>query len=265
MERLTQKQKQKILLDIAIEVQNISKKHGFPFFMLGGTMLGAIRHKGFIPWDDDMDFGVMYENYFQLINILKKELPKRYNCLYYEDNSPVRTFFFKVEDSYTILDDPCINLPLNKKIGLSIDVFPIVSCDEKNAIKLAKIIKKILNKERLRTIPLNASIIKKITKKIINIFNFGNNLKEKRKIKKILDNIQKGNMCCNIVSPQFSNIIWEKEIFYNLDKYDFEGIKFLGPKDYNKYLSTCYKNYMQLPPEEKRKIHGNDVFFKSKI
>ena len=96
MKQISLKESQSILLEMAKVVRDIASQHGIPLFMVGGTMLGAIRHKGFIPWDDDMDFGVTYDHYFELINLLKAELPERYRCLYYEDNSPVKSFFFKV-------------------------------------------------------------------------------------------------------------------------------------------------------------------------
>ena len=66
------------VLAIAKEFDKICTRHQIPYYMLGGTMLGAIRHKGFIPWDDDMDFGVPIAYYDQLEEILKEELPSNY-------------------------------------------------------------------------------------------------------------------------------------------------------------------------------------------
>ena len=69
-----------ILLDIAKAFTKVCDENNIPYYMLGGTMLGAVRHKGFIPWDDDMDFGVPREYYDLLINVLEKELPSPYRC-----------------------------------------------------------------------------------------------------------------------------------------------------------------------------------------
>jgi len=249
-----------MLLDLARVVRDIANQHKIPFFMVGGTMLGAIRHKGFIPWDDDMDFGVTYDHYFELIKILKTELPERYRCLYYEDDSPVKSFFFKVEDTLTVVDDPCVDLPLANKLGLSIDIFPIVSCTEEQGGEMTERIQKILKKGKMRVIPQNASWKKKMAKKIIVFFIGNNNLKEKRKIKKILDSVPAGDKYCNVSSPQFWRIIWPKSTFDELEEFPFADTYFLGPKDFDVYLSRCYKKYMELPPENKRRTHLLNTF-----
>ena len=75
MKKMTLDEIHLTLLDIAKEFDRICVKHNIPYYMIGGTMLGAVRHKGFIPWDDDMDFGVPVEYYEELQRILDKELP----------------------------------------------------------------------------------------------------------------------------------------------------------------------------------------------
>lgn len=262
MKQISLKESQSILLELAKVVRDIASRHGIPFFMVGGTMLGAIRHKGFIPWDDDMDFGVTYDHYFELINILKAELPERYRCLYYEDNSPVKSFFFKVEDTKTIVDDPCINLPLANKLGLSIDIFPIVNCTEEQGENMTAEVQKILKKGKMRVIPQNASWSKKFAKTVLVFLGGGDNLTEKRKVKKLLDSVPPGDRYCNVSSPQFWRIIWPKSTFDELEKFPFEDTCFWGPKDYDAYLSRCYKKYMELPPENKRRTHLLETYVK---
>ena len=262
MEQINLKQSQQILLNIAKEVCLIGERHNIPIFMVGGTMLGAIRHKGFIPWDDDMDFGVTYDHFFELIDILKRELPSNLRCLCYEDNSPVHSFFFKVENSNTVVDDPCYNLPLEKKIGLSIDIFPIVSCSDENGAEMTEKVQKILRKGKMRVVPQNASWAKRFTKKILVFLGGGNNLKEKRKVKELLDSVHSGNKYCNVSSPQFWQILWPSSIFDELEYYSFDDTCFLGSKDYDKYLSMCYKNYMAIPPKNKRRSHFLNAYLR---
>lgn len=252
---------QKKLKDLAIIVRDICVRHNIPFFMVGGTMLGAIRHKGFIPWDDDMDFGVTYEHYFELIEILKKELPRGYHCLWYGDDSPLCSFFFKVEDTKTVIDDPCINQPLEKKLGLSIDIFPIISCNEKDGTEMThKVYREWMTNRKVNTIPSNAKWYIKVIKHFLKLVHPHNSFRSNNRIKAILDSVVSGNKYINVVSPQFWKVVWPKETFSELESYSFEDTSFLGPKNYDAYLSRCYKNYMQLPPKENRRVHASNTY-----
>ena len=95
MERIDIEEVHSRVLAIAKEFDRICTLHGIPYYMIGGTMLGAIRHKGFIPWDDDMDFGVPIEHYQELINILEKELPYPFRCCTYKNHPAVLFNFLK--------------------------------------------------------------------------------------------------------------------------------------------------------------------------
>lgn len=72
---ITVRDVQMVLLDMAKDIDEICQRNNIPYFLNGGSALGAVRHKGFIPWDDDFDIGMMYEDYVRFIKVLKKELP----------------------------------------------------------------------------------------------------------------------------------------------------------------------------------------------
>ena len=114
-----------ILLGIASAFTKICDRHGIPYFMLGGTMLGAVRHKGFIPWDDDMDFSIPRPYYQLAIDCLQKELPHPYRCCTYKNNPAIRYCFFKVDDFSTLIVDNRLPLPMDQHLGLNLDVFPL--------------------------------------------------------------------------------------------------------------------------------------------
>ena len=109
------------VLGIAKEFDQICSENHIPYYMIGGTMLGAIRHRGFIPWDDDMDFGVPIEYYVLLEGVLSKELPYPYRCCTYKNHPGVLHNFMKIEDQSTCIDDKAMNLPVEQKLGLNID------------------------------------------------------------------------------------------------------------------------------------------------
>lgn len=255
------KESQSLLLDMADKAKHIAECHNIPLFMVGGTMLGAIRHKGFIPWDDDMDFGVTYDSFWKLTDILKKELPSRYKCITYEDDDEYKGFYFKVVDTYTCIDDPHYNIPLEQKRGLSIDVFPIVSCNEEEGRQKTKqVYNEWMTLRKIYIRSRQSNWIKQLTKTILKTFATKKPIDYLRRIREIIDSITPGDKYCNIVSPQFWKIIWDKPIFDDLQYYHFEDAEFLGPKNYDTYLSTLYKNYMQLPPEGKRRVHANATY-----
>lgn len=263
MTQIDIKTSQLLILDIAKIVKDIAERHNIPFFMVGGTMLGAIRHKGFIPWDDDMDFGVTYDNFWKLSDYLKQELPSRYKCITYEDRELVTSFFYKVVDTQTCIDDPCYNIPLEEKMGLAIDIFPIVSCTEKEgSAKTISAYKHWIKIRKVYTTSTENTALKTFAKYILRLVTFDKPIDLCRKTKIVVDSITPGDKYCNIVSPQFWKIIWPEKIFKELTLYKFEDTEFLGPTDFDNYLTRCYKNYMNLPPIEKRRVHSVCTYIK---
>lgn len=121
-----------ICLDEAKAMHAILTRHHIPYFMVGGTLLGAIRHKGFIPWDDDMDFGIMREYYPEALKYLEAELPKPYKLITL-DNSDICLFdSCKISDTRTRVkqDDNYNKDPL----GVNIDIFPYDHSDGKTGL-----------------------------------------------------------------------------------------------------------------------------------
>ena len=110
MQQISTKETQAILLEMAKVLHEIANQHGIPLFMVGGTMLGAIRHKDFIPWDDDMDFGVFYQDYPRLISILNKELPDGMRCLTYDISETYQLPWIKIENTTTKVIDKALNV-----------------------------------------------------------------------------------------------------------------------------------------------------------
>lgn len=261
MRQLEIKECQNRLLFIAKTLHSICEKHSIPFFMLGGTMLGAVRHGGFIPWDDDMDFGVPYNDYYRLMKILSEELPSSLRCVTYENNEAVKTFFMKVEDCKTVAIDVKIQLPLDKQLGLSVDIFPLVSCCDKTFVKESLKIRHLCMKvQKIFVESTERQWYKALVKKILRFLCPHDSMYYNKQIKRIVDLIKPGNFYANIVSPQFWNRPLPKEMIENLKLFKFEDSFFWGVADYDCYLSLLYKDYMKLPPKEKRRAHLDNVF-----
>ena len=117
------KECQAILLDIAKQFVEICDRHNITYYMLGGTLLGAVRHNGFIPWDDDMDFGVMREDFPNLLSFLGKELKYPYKLHTYRDTVNILGQTVKIADERTVTHE--LLQEGFTPMGINIDIFPL--------------------------------------------------------------------------------------------------------------------------------------------
>ena len=249
------------LKNIAFIFDQICKRNSINYYMLGGTMLGAVRHKGFIPWDDEMDFGVQSRDYERLISILESELPEPYKCCTYKNNKAVQYPFLKIIDSDTLINDPRVNLPLEKQLGVNIDVFPLYHC-KKNSLHI-KLIRMLC---RLTTIiyvesTLNDKLKRNVKKVIRSLFPISH-----KRLLMLQDyigtNITNGPYIGNVYGRWKEREVIPSEWYGENVAYKFENIELNGFKEYDKYLSQLYGNYMALPPENERFIHVDNVYTK---
>ncbi len=263
MEKLSIKDIQDRLLTMANVVNDICRRHHIPLYMVGGTMLGAIRHKGFIPWDDDMDFAVPIRHYDDLVDILRQELPNTYKCITFENSKVMLSSFYKVEDTSTIIDEPSFDLINEEKPGISIDIFPLITCRKE---ELNGLIKKIHNiticNRRVFVGSTDKNKIKNYIKSLIKKFVPYSSLSLNREIRKLMYQIEPGDYISIPVSPHYWNRLFPKVWFENSIEYKFETSEFMGPSDYDLYLKMLYCDYMKLPPKEKQIVHSTNIYKK---
>lgn len=254
---------QQRLLDIAAAFCGICDNHRIPYVILGGTMLGAVRHHGFIPWDDDMDFAVPREHYDRLVAILKKELPQQYRCLTHRNCEQIVYPFAKIEDALTCIDDPRLKCPLEEKIGVNVDVFPLDVCN-KDGWK----IKWVYFLLKLQTLLFVESMSPSFLKDSIRIvLRFLMPVKKNfllERIDALLKNGSKGDFIGNVYGRWKRKEIFRSEIYNSTRSYEFEGVSFRGVEDYHTYLTQMYGDYMTLPPEDKRIAHVDNVYVRYK-
>ncbi len=250
------------LLNIAIAVDKVLSAHNIPFIIAYGSLLGAVRHGGFIPWDDDMDFYIPTEKYEEAWECLSRELPFPYEVVSYKSHSGCQTNIYKVHDKSTILDDKGMYGMLEDKLGINIDLFPLIlnidGTDSKIKVlkRLQKIQQVVFKKDVLNRPCVN--FLKKVLRTISPI-------SENRMREMIISYSSKFRSGSD--SYSYLANIWEKEIipmkyFGNYSRVEFAGYFFLAPEDPDGYLKFYYGDYMQLPPEEKRHWHGNGVYYR---
>ncbi|MGF7184762.1 lipopolysaccharide cholinephosphotransferase [Desulfitispora alkaliphila] len=254
-----------IELEILIHIDKLCKQHNLKYYLVGGTLLGAIRHKGFIPWDDDIDIGMMRDDYNKLIQILIEEKSNKYFVQNFNTDPEYPRYITKVRVNGTQFMEGHLE-NYNMHHGIFIDIFPLDKIKEKNEKKLdfrVNFTNKILT---LRTVRNNhtehLSKNKKILAKIIRPLTF---LLPLSFYNKLIDYIYEyeNDKDCKYVTNFGSQYGWRKQTFpidvYGEGTYlEFEGHQFMAPAKWEVILKSLYGDYMKLPPEEKRNS-GHDV------
>ena len=258
--KLDLKEIKKISLDILIDVADFCDKNNITYFLACGTLLGAIRHKGFIPWDDDVDIMMPRPDYNKF---LEEYDEKKYKIC---KPSEGRFYYTKVYDDTTIKCEGCFSYRKYKPLGVDIDVFPLdgIVNEEKIINKLYKrtcILEKFL---RLSNQPifLRKNPIKCINRILPRIIVGSKNwvkLIEKNAMTYDYDKsdyVVRMRWSPNGFTGALPKKVYEKE--YAI----FEGHKFCIPKGYDLWLRSFFGDYTTLPPEEKRKPHGCECYKK---
>lgn len=118
------RRQQMIMLDMVAELDRVCRKHSIPYFLYGGTLLGAIRHKGFIPWDDDLDVGLLRKDYLRLMKVLPGELPEHIALQTNDTDRNYFYFFAKLRHKHSLLEEECPYDQVFRERGIFIDIFP---------------------------------------------------------------------------------------------------------------------------------------------
>ena len=252
---------QLLQLEILKETVRICKKHDIKYFLTGGTLLGAIRHKGFIPWDDDLDIGMTRENYDKFLEVAQAELGDKYFLQNYSTEKKFPLMFSKIRLNGTIYEEEA-SKRVNMHQGIYIDIFPH-DARTTNLKKWKKQTRKIYLYRLILLAKVNYSIykpnekIKKICYAILKILSKCISAKYLQKqLEKEAVKYKNEKYVESIVNFSTS-YSYEKEMLKNewIADYryeEFEGQKFMVPIGAEEFLTHLYGDYMQLPPEDKR-------------
>lgn len=248
-----------IQLDVLQAIDKFCADNGIVYSLACGTMLGAVRHKGYIPWDDDIDIYLLREDYIRLIKLFPKTYLERYELVSLERDAQWTRAYAKAFDNRTRIIE---NSTDNIQIGVNIDVYPIddVPDDEiqwrkydrrRRFFQRIDVVKSIRISSR-RGVLKNAALLvmklpfcflsRKHTARFLSWYSQRNNGKG---YSSVFESVQG-----MLQKHKFS-----KGLFSSMVKMPFEDRTFMAFSDYDAYLRNAYGDYMQLPPEDKRVSH----------
>ena len=246
------RRQQKTMLRMVVELDRICRKHGIPYFLYGGTLLGAVRHNGFIPWDDDLDVGLMRKDYDRLMQILPDELPADI-ALQNNDTDPNYFFLFaKLRDRHSLLEEECSYDQVFRERGIYIDIFPF------DRVRLWA--QKLAHPLQGHTFKIfrTATDREKAMRKIRAITWMNRHVSFP--VLRFISRMTMGKTFTYDYGIPFHIVYDERDIF-PLTTHEFEGVQLSVPCNSHHMLQTQYGDYMQLPELDQIQGHVNKLEF----
>ena len=239
------------MLDILTIVGEILTRNGIRWWLQGGTLLGAARHSGFIPWDDDVDIDVLGEDVPKMVEALRRELPEGLILPDPPRNNPI--YKVRCTDSFFVEYADDFSRPYNK--GIYIDIYPQKPCPAFSR-KFVKAVARryckansILNRAHYYSLRSTAewvwfTIVRASCRVAWTLRGLGKSRKDF-----LAQDLRNNGL----------GLIHRRDRIFPLTEIEFEGRKFPAPGDWDYYLQEDFGNWRQLPPEDQR--HGHAVFY----
>lgn len=257
MNKMTLDEIKKHELDIMSYIDEVCRKNDIQYFLGCGTLIGAIRHNGFLPWDDDIDILMFREDYNKLLKVFEEN--ENYKLLSIETDSEYYYPFAKVVDKNTRVEE--LLFKDIKDLGVWVDVFPLDYYD-------SELIKKkdidyhldLHLVSRYKSFQRSYSAFRTIVKRFIYLFLkntsprkyaiWFNNLGNRSRLPQ--------DEVCLVCSIDLNKDKWKTKWFSSAILHKFEDREFYVPVGFDEILKQRYGDYMQLPPEDQR-VSNHDI------
>lgn len=240
------------MLDILIEIDGICRRHQIPYWLSSGTLIGAVRHGGFIPWDDDLDIEMLRPDYLRLMKVLSTELPEWLALQEISTDSNYYFFYAKIRDRKSRISETNGYDRVFRDQGIYIDIFPL----ETQPLWVHRLsetaqghVYKIMNRKgesdrsKMRKVRMFTRFNSCITYPLLRMISF-----------------LPGRFLTSGLGIPYHNRRQKEEIF-PLTEMAFEDHMFFVPNDTDSYLRRLYGDYMQLPNLEELHPHLSEIEF----
>ncbi len=260
------------LLEITGDVESVCRKNDMKLFIVGGSLLGAVRHGGFIPWDDDVDFGLVREDYTKMIKIFDRELGTKYYLRCPNSDYPNGNRFMQIFKKDTVLETAEGNTPLQPNC-VSIDIFPYDAAPD---FILHRIIKGIWCNsmmviassvtshcypndecERMMKKSLGGAVLYYAESIIGKLFSWKSPAEWFDKVDKAIRYNKETHYITSATGrTHYFGETYKKNVFFPLKKMKFENLMLYAPASPDIYLKRMYGEKYMIPPDEsKRESH----------
>lgn len=253
---------QLVELEILEEIDRICKKNNIDYSICGGTLLGAIRHKGFIPWDDDIDIMMTRKNYNKFTDACLRELDNKYIIDNYRTNKKCCFPFTKIKKKGTLYVESRDYNTYDENSGIWVDIFPLdgvkepMSNFQKKQRRIWKYITTLITIKNGSNYYKNSKIKKKIYGTILKLVPIRFMHFTLEKILTFYSEDKVNYLCSFSTVYNIEKDTFDKRKLLPYKKIIFEKKEFMGIEGYDYYLSKMYGDYMKLPPKEKRVNHS---------
>lgn len=262
---------QMIELDILKQMIAICEKYELRYYLLGGTFLGAVRHKGFIPWDDDIDIGMPRADFERFCKIAEKELVRPYGFVSFRNNAEHIYFHPRIYNyNSKIIDRSGVK---EKETFAWIDVFPLDGMPKNKVIRklygyyllFLRLLFMYSQFDKIVNVSLKNRVwYEKVLIAIGKVIKFDKILNTRRIMEKIDKTMKKfdyetSGYVGNFMGAYKMKEVFPKRYYEEITEYPFEGLLCPAPKDYDAVLSQMYGAYMTPPQADVQNKHNTEV------
>ena len=264
---------QNYIWDIMKVILKFMEKEGTEYYMLGGTLLGAVRHKGFIPWDDDIDIGIPRGEYERFLSDIKRELPDYMAVRTYKNSRNHHYYFSRIVDKRYKVKRTGSEVDRLEEVW--IDIFPLDGMPDKfldRQIHKAKLLASrvmyhVATFDKVNLKRPNRPYYERVLIRLIKFFHLGkrgNMYFWLNMIDRLLKKYpySKSRWCINFMGQYMFKEMFPKEYYGKGRLYDFEESRMMGPEDADAVLTQQYGDYMKYPKDADRNTHASVLIVK---